>query len=178
MPNTFTLIASSTLSSAQASIDFSSIPSTYTDLCLVASLRVSSAGETNPPIQRLELLVNNTNTGNLYSVKMLYGNGSSTGSAGGSAANRNFYSGAATASGATASTFSNVSFYLPNYAGSANKSISIDSVTENNGTGADASFTANLWASTSAINQLTIKPYDGSNFVQYSTAYLYGVKNA
>jgi hypothetical protein len=132
----------------------------------------------SPPIQRLELLINNTSTGGLYSVKMLYGTGSSAGSVGGSGANRNFYSGAAVASGATANTFSNVSYYFPNYSGSANKSVSIDSVTENNGTGADASFTANLWASTAAINQLTVKPYDASNFVQYSTAYLYGVKNA
>jgi hypothetical protein len=178
MPNTFELIASSTLGSAQASIDFSSIPSTYTDLCLVASLRVSSTGEVNPPIQRLELIINNTTTGGLYNARLLYGNGSSAGSVSGSAQNRNLYAGAATASGATASTFSNVSFYIPNYAGSTNKSISIDSVTENNATGADASFTANLWTSTAAINQLTLKPYDGSNFVQYSTAYLYGVKNA
>jgi len=179
MPNTFELIASSTVGSGgAASIDFTSIPSTYTDLQILGSFRVSSTGEVSPPIQRLELLVNNTNTGGLYSIKMLYGTGSATGSAGGAGANRDFYDGAATASGATANTFSNVSFYFPNYSGSANKSFSIDSVTENNATGADASFTAGLWASTTAINQLTLKPYDGSNFVQYSTAYLYGIKNS
>ena len=38
--NTFTLIASSTVGAGGASsIDFTSIPSTFTDLCLEASLR-------------------------------------------------------------------------------------------------------------------------------------------
>jgi hypothetical protein len=179
MANTFELIASSTVGSGgAASIDFSSIPATYTDLVMFGSFRQSGVGETNPPIGRIELLLNNTNTGNLYSIKMLYGTGSAAGSAGGSGANRDFYDGASVASGATASTFSNVSYYIPNYAGSNNKSFSIDSVTENNGTAADASLTAGLFASSSAINRLTVQPYDGSNFVQYSTAYLYGVKNA
>ena len=40
MPNTFTLIASSTVGAGGASsIDFTSIPSTYTDLVIKASLR-------------------------------------------------------------------------------------------------------------------------------------------
>ena len=47
MPNTFTLIASSTVGAGGASsIDFTSIPSTYTDLCLKVSAR-STATDTN-----------------------------------------------------------------------------------------------------------------------------------
>jgi len=177
MPNTMTLISSYTASGSVSSIDFSSIPQTYTDLMLYASLRNSSTGEVSPPIQRCELIINNTTTGGLYSVKLLYGE-AGVGSAGGSGADRNFYSGAAVSSGATANTFSNVSFYIPNYTSSNNKSFSIDSATENNGTYPGTSITAGLWASSAAINRLTLKPYDGSNFVQYSTMYLYGIKNS
>jgi hypothetical protein len=66
--------------------------------------------------------------------------------------------------------------YIPNYAGSSNKSVSIDSVTENNATGAYSGLTAALFASTAAITSFGIST--GSNFVQYSTATLYGIKNS
>jgi hypothetical protein len=80
-------------------------------------------------------------------------------------------------SGYTASTYSNSEIYIPNYAGSTNKSFSIDGVSENNATEAYAMFNAVLWSNTAAINQVTLTPAGGS-FVQHSTAYLYGVKNA
>ena len=78
----------------------------------------------------------------------------------------------------TASTFANGEIYIPNYAGSTYKSLSADSVTETNATGAVRAFHATLWSNTAAINQITLTPDAGGNFVQYSTAYLYGVKNA
>jgi hypothetical protein len=75
----------------------------------------------------------------------------------------------------TASSFSSGEIYIPNYAGSTNKSYSIDSVTEQNATGALAELIAGLWSQTAAITQITLS---SSNFQQYSTAYLYGVSNA
>ena len=81
-------------------------------------------------------------------------------------------------SAVTANTFTNTEFYIPNYAGSNYKSISSDYTSENNSSTSNAlGLLAGLWSSTSAINQITISSSTG-NFVQYCTAYLYGIKNS
>jgi hypothetical protein len=167
MANTFELIASTTLGSAQANIDFTSIPSTYTDLCLKFSARTAQAEVAT----WLKIAFNGSAAS--FSSRYLVGNGS--------AASSNTlaqYGGDGVSANATASTFSNVEIYIPNYAGSANKSYSVDSVTENNATSAFALLIAGLWSNTAAINQITLTPNTGANFVQHSSAYLYGVKNA
>ncbi len=71
-------------------------------------------------------------------------------------------------------TFANGEIYIPNYTASVNKSVSIDSVTENNATSAIAALDAGLWANTAAITSINLNGNNG-NFVQYSTAYLYGI---
>ena len=43
---------------------------------------------------------------------------------------------------------------------------------------ANISILAGLQTSTSAITSLTLSPYSGGNFVQYSTATLYGILKA
>jgi len=168
MPNTFTLIASSTVGAGGASsIDFTSIPSTYTDLVLVCSLRVSRASVVNNTVIKF----NGSSTS--YSERVLYGNGSSAGSY----SDTQIYD-VNNAANSTASTFANSQFYIPNYAGSTNKSVSNDSVSETNATAATAQLVAGLWSNTSAITSISLTDYSGTNFAQYSTAYLYGVKNA
>jgi len=168
MANTFELIASSTVGSGgAATIDFTSIPSTYTDLCLKTSLRQSIAGTWEAITIDFNGLTTNQTQRVLYT-----GDGTSASSLSGSRINA-WING----STSTGSTFSNSEFYIPNYAGSNNKSMSIDSVSENNGTVAFLSINADLWAASAAINRITINPNTGT-FVQYSTAYLYGVKNA
>jgi hypothetical protein len=168
MANTYTLIASSTVGAGGASsIDFTSIPSTFTDLL------VKFSGRTNASALYETVTIKFNNNSSSYSQKLLYGNGSSALSAGDAFLSYQW----AVSANATASTFNNAEIYVPNYAGSTNKSVSVDSVSENNATGAIASLNAGLWSNTSAINQITLTPASGS-FVQYSTAYLYGVKNA
>jgi hypothetical protein len=171
MANTYTLISSVTVGSGgAATIDFTSIPSTYTDLNLIVSLR----GDRSAPDTDVYIKLNNSTT--TYSFKILYGN-PDNGTPVGSFSGASYPATLTNAATATASTFSNASIYFPNYAGSTNKSLSADSVSENNSTNASAYFTAGLWSTTSAINQITFTPYTG-NFVQYSTAYLYGISNA
>jgi len=168
MANTFELIASSTVGSGgAASIDFTSIPSTYTDLCLKVSGRSASSGVNNYTLE-----FNNLSTN--FSRRNLFGSGSSVGS--GSASNNTTFA-IGEPNTYTANTFDNLEIYFPNYAGSSNKSFSIDAVTENNATESYAVLEAGLWSNTSAINRIKIFP-SGSTFLQYSTAYLYGVKNA
>jgi hypothetical protein len=76
----------------------------------------------------------------------------------------------------TSSTFCNTSIYIPNYAGSNNKSFSVDSVTEDNGTGNIMALATQLWSNTTAINEITITPDNA--YSENSTAYLYGIKNS
>jgi hypothetical protein len=75
---------------------------------------------------------------------------------------------------ATSSTFGNGELYIPNYAGSQNKSSSADVVPEENAVGTYMSLVANLWSNSAAINQITLTA-DG-NLAQHSTATLYGIK--
>jgi len=167
MANTYELIASSTVGSGgAASIDFTSIPSTYTDLVVKFSVR-NSAGAT------WGTLTLNGSSSN-WSLKNLYGDGSSTGS---QSQTVNTFTVMQNNTGDTANTFTNSEFYIPNYAGSNYKSISYEQTRENNATAAYIYLHALLWSDTAAINQVTLNAIT-NNFAQYSTAYLYGVKSS
>jgi hypothetical protein len=173
MANTYTLIASSTVGAGgAASIDFTSIPSTYTDLCLVVSGR-SSGGFNSNTVDSAQITLYNTSTSGTVTERWIYGQGSSAVSD--TTASRGIF---LTGSANTTSTFGNGQMYLPNYAGSQQKSYSIDGVSENNATLSYVGLGAGLTTLTSAINKITIAPESGANFVQYSTAYLYGIKNS
>lgn len=164
MPTTFTLIASSTVGAGgAASIDFTSIPSTYTDLCVKLSVRPDSADS-------IAIKFNGSTTG--YSSKNLEGSGASASSANSPASGRYINYAVLT----TASTFTSGEVYIPNYTSSNYKSAQADAVGEANATTAYADLNAILWSNTAAINQVTLY-FVSQNLVQYSTAYLYGVKN-
>jgi len=175
MANTFTLISSVTLSSSAATISFTSIPATYTDLLIKLSSRSDRSGNTSAD----QYIQFNGNTSAVYSMRRLMGNGSSTSGDSSSGATGAFV-GDATAPSATASTFANTEIYIPNYTSSNAKSILISSVTENNATEAYQIFNASLWntATQAAITSLLIGTVTSNNFVQYTTAYLYGISNA
>jgi hypothetical protein len=163
MPLTYQKITTVTVGAGgAASIDFTSIPDTFTDLVVKWSTRNNSG-------RQVTFKLNNATTNQTY--RIIYGDGSGVATESGT---RIF--GYSNGSGTTANTFCNGEAYIPNYAGSNNKSISIDSVEENNATGAYMVLSANLWSSSSAINQVTVIPHDGTSFNQYSTATLYGIK--
>jgi hypothetical protein len=169
MANTFIKIASATVGSGgAAAIEFTSIPSTYTDLCLKLSARGTNAAVSIAPILYLN---NDTSAGSFLS---LVGNGSSASS---NTASGYIDAGVIPSANATSSTFGNFEIYIPNYAGSTHKSVNSDSVTENNATEAYANLRALLWANTAAINAIKFTLGAG-NYAQYSTATLYGIKNS
>ena len=165
---TYQLISSVTVGSGGASsIDFTSIPATYTDLVVKFSLR----GTTSANYTALKITFNGSTTS--YTGRQLYGDGSG-------AVSNNFsdaWAGYISAATGTANTFANTELYVPNYAGSSNKSSSVDYVQENNTTTAISGLWARLWSNTAAITQITATPEVG-NFAQYSTAYLYGIKSS
>jgi hypothetical protein len=155
-------IADTTVATPQASIDFSSIPSGYTDLYLVLS------GRSTTTVDYCEVRFNGASTN--LSGRYLYGSGAA-------AASGTFqpfiYM---NSSGNTSNSFSNSSVYIPNYTSSNYKSVSIDSVYENNATTAYCNLQAGLWSSTSSINQVTLVCTGSSQtFAAGSTATLYGV---
>ena len=174
MPNTFIKIASVTVGSGgAATIDFTSIPSTYTDLAIKVSARTD--GSSGNGWQSGKVTFNNSATG--YSGILLIGRGDLSAVSITSASTSiefGFYSSDAVSS---SNTFASNDLYIPNYAGSYNKSISSDVAEENNSARALLGFCAGLWSNTAAINRVTLTPGSGS-FVQYSTAVLYGINKS
>ena len=174
MPDTFIKIASVTVGSGgAASMDFTSIPSTYTDLVLKVSARTD--GSTANGWQSGKVTFNNSSTG--YSGILLAGRGDLSPVSITSATTSiefGFYSSDAASS---SNVFASNDLYVPNYAGSNNKSLSSEIAEENNAARALCGFCAGLWSNSAAINRITLTPGGGS-FVQYSTATLYGIKSS
>jgi hypothetical protein len=142
------------------------IPQTYTDLYLVMSARSNRSG--GQPADGFLIKPNNTTP----TIKYISGEGSGTPFSGTS------YSGIVPTISATASTFGSCSAYFPNYANTSNhKSFSVDDVSENNGTIAYATLSANLYSSNSAITTIVVESINSASFVEHSTFYLYGISN-
>lgn len=169
MANTYTLISSNVLSSSAASVTFSAIPSTYTDLVL----RITSRETVT---QSSIILAFNGDSATNYSRTIL----ASTGSAA--------FSGRDTSASSlvalydedasyTANTFNSMEIYIPSYTVSQNKPISIVGMSENNATAARMSDTAGLWRNTASLNQIVLSK-TASAFVSGSSFYLYGIKNS
>lgn len=169
MAVTYKKIASVTVGSGgAASIDFSSIPATYTDLIVQLSLR----DESTNGFPGLTMEINGVITNR--TLIRLRGDGSAVTSQNTTTERVNTIVGA----DKTASTFGNIQVYLANYAGSSNKSFGVEGVTESNATASDQVVVAGLWAQTTAINQLTFKSGSATDFAEHSTATLYGIKNS
>jgi len=168
MATTYVKIATYTAPSSVATIDFSSIPSTYTDLKLVLSARSSASA-----INDYAYLQFN-NAGYNSAVRFLQGSGSSASSNSESTG----YIGIVNGNTSTSSAFSNNEIYIPNYAGATNKSFSVDGTMETNGATSFMHFVVGLWSSTSAINRITLKLDASNNFLANSTATLYGISKS
>ena len=160
---TYSLIASNTLGSATATVTFSSITGTFTDLVLVANFGTS--GTTN-----VKMRVNG-DSGTNYSVTYLDGNGTSavSGRTSGSSA---FYFTASSWYAATG--YSNVlSLSLLDYSNATtNKTMLSRYGSASTGTLAEVG----LWRSTSAITSLEISTDAGQTFAAGSTFKLYGIQ--
>ena len=174
MPNTYTKIETIIVGSGGvASITFSSIPATYTDLVIKASVRTNN----NAVFDNAQVRFNG-DTGTNYSRLYLVGDGSTTISFKAASNNAYFPSYCFNAANATANTFSNTEFYIPNYTSANFKPISADAVSENNATAAYDGLHSGLWSSTAAITSINIAPGSGTLLNQYSTFTLYGISNA
>lgn len=169
MANTFEQIGlTQTVSTAVASVAFTAIPASYTDLVVYISCRTSDGSYGSAS---LSLLVNGVSTDRIH--YRLYAIGSSPG--------------ADTNTGATilvvpntdnltADAFGNTIMYLQNYAGNQFKSWRTRNAGANNSTSViETDLSSGRWASTAAITSLTFSVSTASNFMTYSTFSLYGI---
>ena len=172
LPNTYTLISSNVLGSSAASVTFSAIPSTYTDLVLRGNTRDDIAS-----VNGIFKVIYNGDSGSNYSSTQVRG----TGSAADTTRNSNatfIYGALLNGNTTTSNTFSPFEFYIPSYTASTNKPSSVDAAQESNTTSPIyRTASANLWRSTAAITSITFNP-NGSNFLAGSSFYLYGIKNS
>jgi hypothetical protein len=166
MATTYTLIEAKTLSTTTASITFTSIPQTYTDLLIKFSTRDNSGSYIN----NMNININSSSSNFSGRTIMKLGTGLSSGT---ETTNLAF----STGSTATASTFTNGEVYFPDYTSSSYKSYSADSGSENNAADNGMILEAGLWSNTAAITSITFAPTSAS-FVSGSTFYLYGIKNS
>jgi hypothetical protein len=163
--STYTPIANTTGTGSSSSVTFSSIPSTYTDLILIANGAVTSLTG-NPCLQF------NSDTGNNYSYTNLYGTGSAAGSYRDSNSNKIQLVGN-TYFSTTLNT--NLIIHIQNYSNATtNKTVLCRS---NKATdGVDES--VGLWRSTAAINSITFLTANGFLISANSTFTLYGIASA
>jgi transcriptional regulator of nitric oxide reductase len=172
MPSTYTLISSNVLSSSAASVTFSAIPNTYTDLVVRWSARSDRANVSDTMKLRI-----NSDSGSNYSWTYLLGSGAVASSSINSGLDYTSL-GAADAATAASNTFANGELYIPNYLASTKKPLSTINAQEDNATNAQLWVLASLWQGTAAITSLQLFLNIGPNFVSGSSFYLYGVKSS
>ena len=173
MPSTYTLISSNVLSSSAASVTFSAIPSTYTDLVL----RCSTRGERSAVIDNIVIRFNSDSANN-YSNTIITGVGTTASSF----RNANTSSLALNTSNgntSTSSTFGSFEMYIPNYTATTTRPISTISLSEDNSTNnAYLRVLANQYRGSAAISSIVLTPEIGPNWLSGSSFYLYGIKNS
>jgi len=166
MASTYEPIATTTLGSAAASITFSSIAATYTDLKLVIVFQAVSAGS-NPGFQF------NSDTGTSYSYTALTGTGSTVVSQSSYTNNQCYLLANSTAA---TTQLQMIETNIFSYAGSTYKTLLSGLSKDLNGSG-EVSRIVNLWRSTSAITSVKFL-FDAGNIAAGASATLYGIKAA
>ena len=166
--NTYTAIATQTLGSAAASVTFSSIPATYTDLVLIVSnLATTSAS------QNIKLRVGNgsLDTGTNYSCTVLAGNGTSASSARQSSVASMIIGAFQFGTDSSQTTPFQVIAHIMNYSNTTTyKSVLSRDASSNQGT----ELFAGLWRSTSAIDTVSLL-VTTSTLLAGTVATLYGI---
>lgn len=159
MASTYTPIATQTLGSSAATVTFSSIPSTYTDLVLVANGSASASSDF--------YIAFNSDFSSNYSRTVLYGTGSAAGSQRDSNLTRMLI-------GAFYTNQVNI-LQIMNYSNTnTNKTV----LSRSNGPSNVVEADVGLWRSTVAINRIDLTVSGSNTFNTGSTFTLYGIKAA
>jgi len=163
---TYTLINSTTLTTAAATVTLNSIPGTYTDLILISSAVAASGG----PSLRIRF---NGDSGSNYSATILQGTGSAAAS-GRETSITSAYAGYAALNQTAGST--NSILHIMDYS----NTTTFKTLLERSNNAADRTeASVNLWRSTSAITSIELaagSAFPGSNLSSGSTFKLYGIE--
>jgi hypothetical protein len=164
-------IATTTLATSTATISFSSIPQTYQHLQIRLFARsTTAAGNSNAYIQF------NGVTLAAYSYHELTGSGSNPAGAAGSASVTGPRICNYPAASSTASMFGAGIIDILDYANtSKNTTYRSSNGNDQNGSGYSILFSG-AWYDTNAVTSILIGDNSGGNFVQYTSAALYGIK--
>lgn len=164
MPKTYEPIQTTTLTSAQATVTFSSIPSTFTDLVLITN----TASQLASGSEHI-LCYFNSDTGTNYSSTYLYGTGSAAISGRDTNKTGVFIGRHEQTELGTGIT------HIMNYANTTtNKTV----ISRGGLAGGITIAYVSLWRSTSAITSLSMTPYLGTTFDSGSSFTLYGIRAA
>jgi hypothetical protein len=163
MPNTYESIATQTLGSATATVTFSSIPSTYTDLVLVCNFGASSSGQDFT-------FQFNGDTGTNYSFTRMYGNGTSAISSRETNQSKIY----ADSVGVSTSLQAADIIQVMNYSNTTTYKTALVRVAD---AAKSTEAVVGLWRSTSAINSISLAMTSG-NLLSGSTFSLYGIASA
>jgi hypothetical protein len=166
---TYKLIETLTVpATPQSGIDFQNIPATYTDLLILASLRNNDSNQAG------NVLVELNGSTSSFSNIFWQGNGVNLSQSSVSA-----MVGDMNTAFDPSGVFNNILIYFGNYASSNSKNFFAKAVQEMAGVNAFMQNDANLWSNSAAINRITLRNRNaGINFVQYSSASLYGIRNS
>jgi hypothetical protein len=163
MPKTYEPISTTTLVATSASVTFSSIPQTYTDLVIVINGQASSGGSRN------SLLNFNSDTATNYSATLIYGNGTSALSSRGSNIS---YAGGCVFSSSVNST---VIYNIMNYSNTTTFKTILGRGNVSNDV---VDLRVALWRSTAAITSIAIALDSSITFASGCIFTLYGIKAA
>jgi hypothetical protein len=159
--NTYEAIATTTLGSANDTVTFSSIPSTYTDLILVSNVIPTSS-----PYIFYRI---NSDSGSNYSRTQLIGNGTSASS--GRFSNESYMY-------VSTTTISGSSTFISQFQNYSNTTTNKTVLTRQSDAGGNVSAIVSLWRSTAAINNIVVTTTGYSTFAAGSTFSLYGIASA
>jgi hypothetical protein len=170
--NSYESIATVTVGAGGASsVSFTSIPSTYQHLQvrLLARSSFSNSGNSVNLYYRF-----NNDTASNYSQHTVRGDGATVFASGTGSAGAMFIGAGVADAGAATSVFTGGVMDILDYANTnKNKTASVLAGFDRNG-GGQIVFSSGAWYSTSAVNRLDLTT--DSNWVQYSTFALYGIK--
>lgn len=166
MPTTYNCIATTTLTSTQTSVTFSSISASFTDLILVTNLRDLTNGAAS--------LRFNNDSGNNYSRISMRGNGSTASTFRQSNQNTVYIEG-----DSSGSNFSLSITHLMNYKNTSRNKSMIQRVFYTGGSPQTTEESIFYWRSTAAINRIDITSLTGTATLAIgSTFSLYGIAAA
>ena len=168
-------IATVTVGSPQAAIEFTSIPSTYKHLQIRAIAKNVTTGAADYDAMRIQY---NTDTGTNYAWHYLKGEGVGSGGVGQASSSSYLWSGTVIRSGTgQTSAFSISVIDILDYANTSKyKTQRWLNGTEFNALYPWIGLGSGLWQSTSAVTSIKIFIDTAVNFAQYSSFALYGIK--